>query len=676
MPKQNVGSRVSFGTFELDLRAGELRREGFKVKLQEQPLQVLAFLLERPGEVVTRDELRARIWTSGLFVDFDQGLNKAINKVRDALGDSAENPRFVETVARRGYRFLAPVSLPSASNQTADHAPPRGHPLARHRILTAAGLATLGAILALSFAPIASVPKLARMVQLTNDGAIKAGLVTDGPRLYFLAWVSGKHVIAQVSATGGETYLLRDPLPAGDWGFDQLLDISPDKQELLLVREGPGGDGCRLWLYRILDGSIQQLGNIAADDARWSRDGRTLSYIRGGEAFVAKADGTGTTKVEIGGLARRVLSSPDAGRVRFCVEQNTSDAAIWEVEASRLAIRRIGPQWPCTDGAWSPKSDSFLFPQQGALWAVAKRFYLSPGNSGRGIQLTRGAPRFSSPVYSPNAHKAFAIGDLPRGETVRYEPNSRSFVPYLGGIAADGAAFTPDEQWIAYTSYPGRDLWRMKADGRDRLQITSGIEAYSPRWSPDARRIVFMCRSPGKSSSVCLISAEGGALEKLTGSIDEESEPDWSPDGASIAFTTESRGIIVADVNTRRLVQLPLSKGKRSARWSPVGRRLVAVERGKLVLFDFEAAEWTELTSEGWATSPSWSSDGWSIYIVRMHSNGGDIARVDARSGRQQAVASLIGMHIAGRLGLTPKNEPVVLRDAGSHEVYALDLEE
>src|SRR5215831_2330919 len=99
-----------FGVFELDLRSGELRRNGIKVKLQEQPFQVLAELLERPGQVVTREELRNRLWPADTYVDFDHSLNAAIRRLRDALGDSAENPTFVETVARRGYRFLAPVS--------------------------------------------------------------------------------------------------------------------------------------------------------------------------------------------------------------------------------------------------------------------------------------------------------------------------------------------------------------------------------------------------------------------------------------------------------------------------------------------------------------------------------------------------------------------------------------
>src|SRR5437868_3553056 len=108
-PASPAGRIVRFGVFEADLTAGELRKNGVKIRLQEQPLQILAFLLGRPGELVTRQDLRNKLWSNDTFVDFDHSLNTAINKLREALGDSASSPRFVETVARRGYRFLASV---------------------------------------------------------------------------------------------------------------------------------------------------------------------------------------------------------------------------------------------------------------------------------------------------------------------------------------------------------------------------------------------------------------------------------------------------------------------------------------------------------------------------------------------------------------------------------------
>jgi len=140
-------AQIRFGAFEVDLRAGELRRKGLQVKLQEQPFQVLAMLLERVGEVVTREELQTKLWPADTIVDFDHGLNKAINKIRKALGDSAENPRFVETVARRGYRFIAdvrvvdgspldrpePVIEDSPATDKQDPVESRGNPAARRR---------------------------------------------------------------------------------------------------------------------------------------------------------------------------------------------------------------------------------------------------------------------------------------------------------------------------------------------------------------------------------------------------------------------------------------------------------------------------------------------------------------------------------------------------------------
>jgi DNA-binding winged helix-turn-helix (wHTH) protein len=117
-----------FGVFELDLNAGELRKSGVKLRLQGQPFQVLALLLERAGDVVTREELQQKLWPSDTFVDFDHSLNTAINKVREALGDSASSPRYVETLARRGYRFIAPIQAPLPSDapkevsSAADHA--------------------------------------------------------------------------------------------------------------------------------------------------------------------------------------------------------------------------------------------------------------------------------------------------------------------------------------------------------------------------------------------------------------------------------------------------------------------------------------------------------------------------------------------------------------------------
>ena len=112
---------TKFGTFEIDLRARELRK-GIRIRLQDQPFEILAMMIDRPGEVVTRDELRQRLWPAGTFVDFEHSLNAAVKRLRAALGDDADNPRFVETLHRRGYRFIAPVESSENGSRGTTHA--------------------------------------------------------------------------------------------------------------------------------------------------------------------------------------------------------------------------------------------------------------------------------------------------------------------------------------------------------------------------------------------------------------------------------------------------------------------------------------------------------------------------------------------------------------------------
>src|SRR5256884_345753 len=160
---EHPSERLRFGVFEVDLRAGELRKHGLQIRLQEQPFQVLAILLEHGREVVTREELQKKLWSADTFVDFDQGLNKAINKIREALSDSAETPRFVETVARRGYRFLAEVTVVDAAAQKGrepankaafrtrdrDRTPSSGEQAARRRLIPSLARRISGSLLVL-----------------------------------------------------------------------------------------------------------------------------------------------------------------------------------------------------------------------------------------------------------------------------------------------------------------------------------------------------------------------------------------------------------------------------------------------------------------------------------------------------------------------------------------------
>jgi len=137
MSTPSPARRYRFGVFELDATTGELRRQGVRIKLNAQPLQVLALLLERPGELLTREEISRELWPDGTFVDYEHGVNSAVNRIREALSDTAANPRFVETLARRGYRFVAPVErfgpaqadpVPPSNSAAPIQHPPAGEP--------------------------------------------------------------------------------------------------------------------------------------------------------------------------------------------------------------------------------------------------------------------------------------------------------------------------------------------------------------------------------------------------------------------------------------------------------------------------------------------------------------------------------------------------------------------
>jgi TolB-like protein/DNA-binding winged helix-turn-helix (wHTH) protein/Tfp pilus assembly protein PilF len=205
--------RLRFGVFEVDLRAGELTKRGLRIRLQEQPFQVLAMLLEKPGELVTREELCEKLWSRAV-VDFDHGLNKAINKIREALGDSAENPRFVETVARRGYRFLADVAPIELTDEGMP--PKRPH---RTRVWMGFGLAlVLAASLSwILYSRSHSSPKIRSLAVLPLEslsGDASQDYFADGMTDALIADLSQISALRVISRTSVMTYKrVRRPLP-------------------------------------------------------------------------------------------------------------------------------------------------------------------------------------------------------------------------------------------------------------------------------------------------------------------------------------------------------------------------------------------------------------------------------------------------------------------------------
>ena len=328
-PAKVEARTLRFGVFELDLRAGELRRSGMKVKLQEQPFQVLAQLLEKPGDVVTREEMRDRLWRSDTFVDFDHSLNAAIKRLRDALGDSAENPTFVETVARRGYRFLAPVSttLANGNGSSAVETPtaePPAIPAKRIHLwwFAAAAAAVLlvlfGIKVGLSLAQRHTATAIPlRISQLTanpaDDRVRAAAISRDGKYLAFSDETG--FYLRQIDT--GETHLI--PLPSG--ALAESLSWFPDSAHLIVALTGLA-QSPSLWEISTLGGSPRKLLDNARSPAV-SPEGKQIAFITGqsmrNQVWLMAADGEQSHKLvgEQGDFFGSLAWSPDGTRIGY-----------------------------------------------------------------------------------------------------------------------------------------------------------------------------------------------------------------------------------------------------------------------------------------------------------------------------------------------------------------------
>ncbi len=253
----SVPPTLRFGVFELDPRAGELRKQGMKIKLQGQPIEVLAILLERPGEIVSREELQKKLWPADTFVDFEQGLNNAMKRLRAALDDNAESPHFIETLPRRGYRFIGAVNS-NGQALTADAGTPALR-VKRGRRSALSLLAASIAVVALALWWMSRIepppPRITSTVQLTSDGRVKCDgpIATDGVRVYFSELFDDGCRVMAVSVSGGQPIPIRTPFPN-----TQVLNISRDMSELLVI----GGDLNRdrpLWVVPTLGGPPRRL---------------------------------------------------------------------------------------------------------------------------------------------------------------------------------------------------------------------------------------------------------------------------------------------------------------------------------------------------------------------------------------------------------------------------------
>ena len=572
--------------------SGELRRSGVRVRIQSQPFKVLAALLEQPGAVVTREELQHRLWSEGTTVDFDHGLGIAVNKLREALGDSADNPRFVETLARRGYRFLAPVNiLPVAesgdgsvprpledsasvfagndSSALGDHAAIEDSPdiapagnikhLRARSIWIALGavLLTVPAvtILALWMRPASRKPYAITQVTfssrvMNNELEVRSisAPVTDGSRIYFINMENGAPELTEALIANGE--LRRLPLP-DTLSSPLILSISSDGSSLLVRNHQLPKAEEPIWIVETLSGNARRIPGILGHDAVWMPDGKHLVVATANTLEELAADGSGVQKVStLAGPAFWPRWSPDGKRLRLTVwngESRTTE--LWELDSDFGHAHPLLPRWsnPGSEccGSWTADGQNYVFQSMHSghtdLWNIREKPWYARSWEPR--QITSGpldyeAPVGAAPSNPEQAHRIFFVGDNPQIQILEAEASGAGFMlPPLGLKAAAFTDYSADGKRVAWLNSADGSLWSSRIDGSNRIELISPpTRIFHMRWSPDCRQLAVVASPPGAPWKIYLIDAEGGPPRMLLAEDRNEADPTWSPDGKTIVF--------------------------------------------------------------------------------------------------------------------------------------------
>ena len=558
------------------MRSRELRSQGSKVKLQDQPFQVLALLLENPGQLVTREELRARIWPDGVFVDFDKSLSKAISKIREALGDSPENSQFIETLSKRGYRFLVPVEPRQPARLT--ELPPPGVPAVPRASRVRWGIVTTLAMIIVAGAGL----WVWRTRQLTPAGLFaiplttyagfefQASLSPDGNQVAF-AWNGPQqdYFKIYVKQIGTENTLRLTNDPAGDF----LPSWSPDGRYIAFLRKRPGARATVLMVPSIGGPPEQKLTEtISSDDPigsalaelSWSPDGKWIAMRDRRPGDVQDSVNLFSIETEEkrkltfppprGGDGAPVFS-PDGRSLAFIRTLTFGVSEIYLLELSENLTPKHEPkqltfakQW-ISGLTWTPDGRDIVF-SSGSVWYGGSKQLLRVAASGSGKPrvLAFSGEHGGRPTISRHGNRLAFERVYAQDENIwRLELSDPKGIP--GGavklIASTRNDYMPqyshDGRRIAFISQRsgGDEVWVSNGDGAGAVQLTSlgaPIVGY-PRWSPDGGRIVFDSNLAG-NFEVYMIDAGGGRPKRLTTNPADDAAASWSRDGRSIYFVS------------------------------------------------------------------------------------------------------------------------------------------
>jgi len=551
------------------------------------------------------------------------------------------------------------------------------------------------AVLGYFFRPTLPPPSITGYTQITHDGQQKsfggaaiATVLTDGPRLFIQENVNGRFVIAQVSASGGETVAIPTPFPNV-----APLSLSPDKSELLVSTFTGAEIEQQLWALPVLGGSPRRVSDLTGWDGAWLPNGDFL-IARNNELLQVSPRGT-RRFATLPDYSYWFRWSPDGQVLRFTVTDSKGANSIWELSSSGGDPHPVFPELKGTFhqlGNWTPDGKYFVFQElhqnRVELWAMREKGALFRKVDHHPVRLTSGPLSFEVPQPSTDGKRIYAVGEQLRGELVRYDAKSGQFLPYFNDAEIYDVSFSPDGHWLAYVTFDNI-LWRSRVDGTQKLKLTSTSSEFfvnSPQWSPDGKQIAFSGGDPSQAFRLYVISADGGTSRPLPVAEFSVQSPTWMPDGNSVVFydasgTSLPSALKIVDLKTLQVTTIPDSDSLSHPVASPDGQHIAAasVDGQKLMLFDFGTHKWSELLKMN-VGFVSWSRDSKYIYFDTGLSGEPAFYRVQVTDRKLERVADLKGfrrMIVMGLpwSGITPDGAPLLLRDIGTQEVYALDFE-